>query len=665
MKWFYLTTMAAVVLLGLSPLLLLPKGNDADLRGFVSDPLPDNAPPSAQPIRRPIVVSYDTYTAKVKTLDPAVASDLLSLRMIADVFEPLYGYHYLKRPAAAAPGQTAGTWTDCIVPLLAEAMPEVSPDGLTWTLRLKKGVKFHRNPCFGRGPDGTARTRELTADDFVLGFQRIADYHVTTKISLTFLEGRVVGLPEYRARTQAYAKDDFSRYEKESIEGIQAMDPHTLHIRLKAPFPQMIFVLAMPNYAPIPKEILPYYLAKHNSPEILHDFQAAVGTGPYYFDKFTDAGVIELRRNEDFRPDFYPSEGQGPDLAAGYAGDQAAGLLADAGRRVPFVDVQHLDYVSESNPAWMLFATKQTDLSDIPSDVYNLVITATRDLDPSMVRQGISLLKYARTGIYFFTLNQDDKVLGASKSLRQAMALAFNADDYIRVIHMGRGRRPANIVPSLPGFDGHDEAGPGPYAHFNLDEARAKMADAKKELVAAGVLRDEGEPIPPLTLDLGGRDETYSRIGEFAQQQWKAIGLGVKVELQDWPTLQDKMQKRQCRIYVSGWFADYPDAENFLQLFYGPNIKRGTNGSNYSNPQFDQLYRQAATMGPSPKRTKLYARMIGMISEDCPVILQSEPVAFLLFHRWMHNLKPHPLGFGFTKYRRVDLQERRDWGGRT
>ena len=136
------------------------------------------------------------------------------------------------------------------------------------------------------------------------------------------------------------------------------------------------------------------------------------------------------------------------------------------------------------------------------------------------------------------------------------------------------------------------------------------------------------------------------------------------MQLQDGPTLLSKMRKKQCQIYSASWFADYPDAENFLQLFYSPNIKRGTNNVSYSNAEFDRLYDQAAAMADTPERTALYARMIRMISEDCPLLLQSEPESFLLVHRWVHNLKPHPIGHGYAKYRRIDVGERRQAGGR-
>jgi ABC-type transport system substrate-binding protein len=103
-----------------------------------------------------------------------------------------------------------------------------------------------------------------------------------------------------------------------------------------------------------------------------------------------------------------------------------------------------------------------------------------------------------------------------------------------------------------------------------------------------------------------------------------------------------------------GWGADYPDAENFLQLYYSGNIDKGTNNSNFRNGEFDSLYRVIRVMQDSPERTRLYARMVRIISEEVPVLLLHEREDFLLFYDWIKNIKVHPIGFGYVKYRRID-----------
>ena len=635
MKWFYIISLLVVGALVASPFALL---KDETLDRFAGR-----------------VVAYNTYGSKVNSMDPATCGDTTSSGIQGNIYEGLYTYHYLKRPLE-------------VIPLLAESLPEISEDGLTYTIRLKKGVKYARNPCFGLAEIGTDKykTRTVTAEDFVLSFMRIADYHITTKLSLAFIQDKILGLREFREATRRYADGDFSRYDKEVLSGVQAVDEHTLRIRLKQVFPQMLHVLAMHVYAPIPRELIDYHLAtrddgrggreridlKERSPEIRRH-AAAVGTGPYILTEWVRGGKIVMERNPDFRADFYPTQGA--------PGDAEAGLLDDAGGKLPFVDVRYLTFVQEDNPAWMLFLTKQRDTGGIPRDVFATVISPSRELTQRWRKRGIRLIKDPYPAIYWLAFNMEDKVVGASKSLRQGLCLAFNVEQYVDVIYNGRGKRAVNTIPST--FKGHAEAGPGPYAHVDLEAARTKIARARKELVAAGAIK-AGQDIPPITLDLPGREEHYRRVGEFCQGEFRKVGVTLKIEMNDWPTLQEKVHNKRTQMYAMGWHADYPDAENFLQLYYSPNIKRGTNNTNYSNEEFDRLFEQAGKLMDENRRVGLYAKMARMISEDCPVILLSEPVTYGLVYDWVHNYKPHPIAYGLGKYTRLDVEARRKAGGR-
>jgi len=632
MKCFYLISAVIVALLAASPFAFLPPGQAGKFAGKI--------------------VSYNVYGSKVKSIDPATCGDTTSSAMQGNVWEGLYTYHYLKRPVE-------------VIPLLAADFPNVSPDGLTYTIPLRRGVKYARNACFGVDADGRARTRTVRAEDFVLAFKRIADYHLTTRLSLAFIEDKILGLTEYRQKTRTYAKGDFSRYAKERLSGVEALDEHTLQIKLTRPFPQLLYVLAMHVYAPIPQELIDYHLAtqptrnagrvpvpmNQRDPEI-RTIEAMVGTGPYIMTEWVKAGRIVFERNPDYREDYYPTEGA--------PGDAEAGLLADAGKRIPFVDVRYLTFVAESNPAWMLFLTKQRDTGGIPRDVFATVISPSRELTDAWQKRGIRLEKSTYPAIFWLAFNMEDKVVGASKSLRQALCLAFDVETYIDVIFNGRGVRAVNTIPR--DFKGHAEAGPSPYARFDPELAAEKIALAKQELAAAGVIQP-GEKIPELTIDMPGTDEHYRRVGEFAQAQFKRIGVTLKVEMNDWPTLQEKVHNKQAQIYAMGWHADYPDAENFLQLYYSPNIKRGTNNTNYSNPKFDALFEKAAVIPDEDERIPLYAEMARMISDDCPVLLLSEPITFGLLYEWVSNYKPHPIAYGLGKYTRIDAELRRRRGG--
>lgn len=631
MRSFYIIATLVAAALVLSPLILLKGHDDTQFAGKT--------------------VSFGTYGSEVKSLDPATCGDVTSANIQANFYESLYCYHYLKRPVE-------------VIPQLAAAMPEISDDGLTYTIRLKPGVYYSRNPCFGREPDGRPATRTVRAEDFVLAFKRTADYHINTGLAWAFLSGRIVGLDAWRERSRACEGGDFSRYDL-PVEGLRAIDELTLRIRLTENFPQMVYVLAMSVCAPVPREAVDYWLAStddgHGGREPIPPTKRAtefqrleevVGTGPYLLTTFVRAGTIILERNPDFRPDEYPSEGA--------PGDAEAGLLDDAGKPTPFVDVQYLDFVQEDYTAWQLFLSRQVDASGIPKETFEFVITPDKQLAEKWRRRSIELYRYDMPVIYWLVFNMEDPVLGSSKSLRQALCLAYDVENYIKVLYNGRGIRAVNILPSS--IKGHDEAGPGPHFRLDLPAAHEKIQQAKAELAAAGKLVN-GE-IPELTLSMGGTDRATARMGEFVQQQFAKIGVRLKIELMDWPTLQEKVNNKQTQIYSMGWHGDYPDAENFLQLFYTPNIAKATNNANYSNKAFDRLYERVRTMDDSPQRTALYAEMVRMISEDCPVLLLSEPLSFVLAYDWMHNVKAHPFGYGFFKHRRIDSASRHKLGGR-
>ena len=654
MKWFYILAAVIVVAMTLTPYWLLGNEGGQSIHSVVTRYAPDGTPV----INSSPVVAYDSYSSAVRSIDPTTCGDTTSSGIQGNIYDGLYDYHYLLRPPT-------------VIPSLAEAMPTISKDRLTYTIPLKKGVLFHRNPCFGVMDNGTNKTREVVANDFVLAIKRVADYHnENTGLSWAFLSSRIAGLDEYRQKTRTFATGDFSRYDL-AVSGVRAIDDHTLELKLNEPFPQFIYVLAMHSYAPCPREAMDFWLtrkstnpddpgsqtrepipAEQRHAEFRKDYMA-VGTGAYCLDTYKRKQKIILVRNPDFRKELYPDKGM--------PGDKEKGLLRDAGKRVPFVDALVMEYTAEATASWWRFLSRQTDASGIPKETFESVITPGKSLTDQWRKKHIYLKTYSSPAIYWIAFNMEDPILGASKSLREAMCLCYDVENHIKILFNGRGKRAVNIVPSS--FPTWKAAGPGPSYKFDLDAARKKIEQAKSDLAAKGLLEPDGS-IPPITLDFGSRDENAQRFGEFAKQQFSKIGITLKVTLNDWPSLQKKVHNKATQCYTMGWHADYPDAENFLQLFYSPNIKKGTNDTNYTNPTFDALYEKARVMSDGPERLALYVKMIRMISDDVPVLLLTEPLSFVLYYDWNHNIKRHPIGYGYLKYRRIDTALREKLGGR-
>ncbi len=652
MKYFYLIALTLVVFLVASPLLFL-KGRSSDQYDHLREHL------GREPITR-----FDSYSSAVKSIDPANCGDTTSSGIQGNIWESLYAYHYLIRPPK-------------VVPQLAAALPEISKDGLTYTIKIKPGVKYHRNPCFGLDKAGKPKTRTVRAEDFVLAYKRIADHYVQSDLSWTFLSQRIAGIDDFRKTTKTYKSGDFSRYDL-PVEGLKALDELTLQIRLREPFPQFLYVLAMHVYAPIPREAIDYWFAtaddgkggrtpippeKARSTEF-RDAEQVVGTGPYILTTFKRRQRIVLARNMDYREDYYPNI---PDMRSlteqerkSVEADIAAGLYKDAGERVPFIDMLEYDFVAEPYSMWMKFLSKQTDATGIPNAMFHSVITPDKGLAEDWAKKGVYLKRYSSPAIYWIIFNMEDPVVGASKSLRQALCLAFDVENYIKVLYNGRGKRAVNVIPSS--FKGHVEAGPGPYYKLDREAARKKIVAAKAELARAGKLVN-GE-IPELKLDLVLRNAADAVTADFIKYQFGKVGVRLKIVANDWPTQQRKVRNKQAQIYTMGWHADYPDAENFFQLYYSPNIAKYTNNANYTNARFDELYRRIRTMSDTPARTKIYGEMAGIISEDCPALLLAESESFVLYYEWAKNIKQHPIGYGFKKYARIDAELRKKLGGR-
>jgi ABC-type transport system substrate-binding protein len=145
-------------------------------------------------------------------------------------------------------------------------------------------------------------------------------------------------------------------------------------------------------------------------------------------------------------------------------------------------------------------------------------------------------------------------------------------------------------------------------------------------------------------------------MAEYATKNLARIGVNIKVNTNTWPALLDRINHRQTELWGIAWLADYPDAENFLQLFYGPNAQPGgMNGSYYKNKEFDKLFEKARAMQDSPERTKLYRQLALMISNDCPVVLGVNRIVVGLHQPWIKNTKYSDFMMNSAKYVRVDV----------
>lgn len=568
--------------------------------------------------------------SRVRGFDPVKAGDVASALAIAHVYEGLVQYSFLARPYR-------------VEPALAESMPEVSTNGLTYTFKIRKGIYFLDDRCF---TNTTGRGRELVADDFIYSFKRLADPKNQSTGYWAFSE-RIAGLDEFRDASGGKAPTDYSR----NIEGLQAPDKYTFRMKLTKPYPQLLWVLTMQYAFAVPREAVDFYGKEFiNHP---------VGTGPYVLHSWQRLYRAEYRRNpkwaETGRRDLYPSEGE--------ESDKAAGWLADAGKPIPFVDriVEHV--IEDGTTQWLKFLRGELESSGVSRDNWNAVISPEGMLTDDMKDQGIRLFTRPTLDVYYLGFNMDDPVVGGNpkagdagvekrRKLRQALTSAFNSEEWIKYWNR-RIVRAKGPIP--PGVDGSNEK-PAAYP-FDIEKA-------KRLLVEAGY-PDGKDPATgrnlQITIELGSADPQTREAMELVVSFMKKIGIILKPNYSNWPTFLSMMERRQCQMYWLGWVADYPDAENFLQLFYGQNCSPGPNHSNYVNPEFDAMYEKIRVMSDSPERTAIYRKMADIVVEDSPWVFMHHPMAYGLHHCWVRNNKPHDFPYGMVKYRKMDVEQRELW----
>jgi ABC-type transport system substrate-binding protein len=543
-------------------------------------------------------------TARIRGFDPAHAGDQASLLAAGKIYEGLLQYSYWARPYR-------------VEPALAAAMPEVSLDGLTWRFILRQGICFADDPCFvATGGKG----RELVAADVAYSIRRIADTKVGSGGYWVY-RGKIAGLDEFREASRNEAPTDYDG----AIEGLRVAGTHALEIRLTEPYPQLPWVMAMPYAFVVPREAVEFY-----GPEFVNH---PVGTGPYILVEAKQNYRYEYRENpkwaETGRAEFMPADAPTP----------------DAGRRLPLTKRIVDSVVGDPSTAWLMFLSGRLELTDVSRDHWDSIVTPEKELRPELVARGIALSKSPQMAVSYTAFNMDDPVVGANKKLRQALTCAFDSEAWKEFLN-GRMSIPNGPIP--PGVAGHAD-GPAP---FPFDLARAQRL-----LVEAGY--PEGQDPATgrrlkLTLELGAADNPETRqAAELMASFMERIGVVLEPSYNNWPAFLQKIERRQAQLFSVTWIGDYPDAQNFLQLFASENVSPGPNRANYRSDEFDRLYRALIARPETPERAALCQAATATVLEDCPWILTAYPLAFAVHHARLRNYQRHDFPWGMEKYWRV------------
>jgi oligopeptide transport system substrate-binding protein len=550
-------------------------------------------------------VVRQVFPAAETGFDPQGVSDLYSGTVVQAIFETLLTYDYLARPAK-------------LVPMAAEALPQITDDGKTYTFRIRKGVHFTPDAAF------KGKKRELVADDFAYSLKRLMDPRIRSPYAF-LVEGKIVGLDEAAAAARKSGKFDYDA----KIPGLEVVDRYTLRIHLKATDYGLSYVLAHEPTSAVAREVVEAYADATGRVQ-----SNPVGTGAYKLGKWVRSSKIFLEANPDYRGFVW-------DFKAGADPGDALIVKEMKGKKMPQVGRVEISIIEEDQARLLAFQSGEVDLMNMEGPLAPKVLDGAT-LRPDLAKRGVKLSRFVDPEItYHFWNLQDPVVGGLSKekiALRRAMAMAYNIDEDIKVIR--NGQAVAAQFPIPPGVVGHD---PDYKSGIHYDPAGA---NALLDRFGYKKGPDGWRTLPdgkPLVIHYASRPDTLGRqLDELWKKAFDSIAIRMEVKKDKFPELV-KLEK-ECKIQMrtAAWIADYPDGDNFMQLLYGKNIHQSNNAC-AAIPEYDRLYEQTLRMPDSPERDKLYVEMARIIDAYAPWRLDISRYRNMLVQPWVLGYKKHPI----------------------
>ena len=655
-------------------------------------------------------ILYTAFTERPKHLDPVQSYSEDEATFLYQIVEPPLQYHYLKRPYVLEPATADGMPRLRRLDANGRELPATAdPAKVASTVvevRIRPGILYQPHPAFATTDTGEPRylgltaadlddvrglgdfaatgTRELAAADYVYQIKRLAHPRLHSPIFELMAE-YLPGLKELQAALAAAAAAqgnaeagdppgwlDLDRF---ALPGVEVVDDHTYRITLQGAYPQFLYWLSMPFFSPVPREVDRFFAQPGMAERNLTLDWWPVGTGPYMLVENNPNARMVLARNPNYRGDTYP--------CAGEADDAEAGLLADCGKPMPFIDRVVFSREREGIPYWNKFLQGYYDASGVSSDNFDQAVSLTSQgevtLSDDMRDKGIRLLTSVSPSIFYLGFNMLDPLVGggASKAdkerarkLRQAISIALDMEEFVSIFLNGRGL--PGMSPLPPGIFGAREgrAGMNPVVYeWQGSEADGRPlrrgVDAARRLLAEagwpnGRNAQTGEP---LVINL---DTTPGGLGDKARSDWLAkkfrdLGVQFVVRPTDFNRFQDKVRRGNAQLFFFGWNADYPDPENLLFLLHGPQGKvkfNGQNAANYENPEYDALFERMKAMPDGSERQRIIDRMVAMLQHDAPWVFAFHPMSYSLQHGWVLNRKTGAMVRNTMKYQRLDIERR-------
>ena len=515
-----------------------------------------------------------------KTLFPPSITEIVGAHLAEQIFEGLVALDPV---------------TLDVIPAIAERW-EIDSAGTEYTFYIRKGVRFHDDPCF---PNGEGR--EVTAHDVKFVLEFTCSPHHLNQMS-KFIIDHIEGAREYY--------DALSRGEEaKGVSGIQVIDDYTLKIKLKKPSGLFLYILAMPSFGIFPKEALEKYgedIGEH-----------PVGTGPFYLKDLERGKTVVLARN----PFYWDKDVDGNQL--------------------PYLDGVVMHVIPEDKIALLQFEKGELSMTNrIPLEVADKILTREGELTPQYSKYVLQATPALAINYFGFLVTEPpfDNPL-----VRRAFCMAIDRDK-IAEYTMYNMVIPGNYGVVPPAFIDYDaKAIQG--CSYNPDEAKFLLRRAGYP---------DGEGFPEITLNINAGGGRHLMVAEAIKKMLEEnLNISIKIEVLEWSQHLDVVETGKAKFFRLGWIADYPDPESFLNLFHSKHLGEARsyiNVARYSNPEFDALLDSALTVQDKVERYMLYMQADQILANDVPVLIVYYDKLYRLLQPNVKGLPINPMDYMALKY---------------
>ncbi|WP_326534729.1 ABC transporter substrate-binding protein [Pseudorhodoferax sp.] len=554
--------------------------------------------------------------------DPARVSDIYSAGINAHIFESLYEFDHLARPVK-------------IRPRLADGMPEHSADFRVWTVRLKPGVLFADDAAFKR------TRRELVAEDVVYTFKRFAD---PTTLSPNWSSVRELGLPGLEPLRDKALKARTPFDYDTPIEGLRALDRHTVRFTFDKPQPRFIETLAInATYGVVAREVVEAY----GDNIMAHP----VGTGPYRLVQWRRSSLMVLERNPSYREVLWDAEPAADDAE----GQAIARRLR--GQRLPLIDRVEVTVVEAAQPRWLSFLNAQIDLLAVPQEFANQALPGG-ELAPNLAKRGIQGWRTLTTFTQLSFFNMEHPVVGGlapeQVAFRRAVWLALDVRRELQLVFRGQGVQAESVISSHS--SGYRAGFKSENSTYDLNRARA-LLDLYGWVDRDGDGWRETPDGQPLVVEMATEPEQISRErDEQYKRAFDALQVRISFRPAKWPENLKAARAGKLMMWRVGSSATRPDGQQALLRLYGPEAGN-RNLARFRLPAFDAVYEQLTVLPDGPEREALFEQAKRLAVAYAPYKVHLHQYADTIAQPWLVGYR-RPV-FWYDWWHRADIDNAR------